>query len=119
MSQVLLLHGIVPWQTGAARGCSDHPPSQSDLFTSPTPVGVCGQAVPCAPAEQLMCPGGARQKAGVLHAPKSACSAAAPELWGSAQGRPWVCWCHRELVLSAELPCVILLGSAGQEQELG
>lgn len=42
-----------------------------------------------------------------------------PELWGSAQGRPRVCWCHRELVLSAELPCVILLGSAGQEQELG
>lgn len=33
-----------------------------------------------------------------------------PELWGSAQGRPRGCWCHRELVLFAELPCVFLLG---------
>lgn len=40
-------------------------------WSPPAPLGVCGQAVPCGPAEQLVCPGGARQKAGVLRAPTS------------------------------------------------
>lgn len=33
-----------------------------------------------------------------------------PQLWGSAQGRPWKCLCHREFVLFAELTCVFLFG---------
>lgn len=49
-------------------------PASPTCCTSPTGMGVCGQAVPCAPAEQLMCSGDARQKAGVLHAPTSSCS---------------------------------------------
>lgn len=81
------------------------------FLAAPTPMGACGQAVPCASAEQLMCSGDARQKAGVLCVPTSAHPAAAPRtLWGSAQGGPRECWCHRELVLFAELTCVFVSG---------
>lgn len=56
------------------------------FLPAPTHVGVCRQAVPYAPAEQLMCSGDARKKAGVLCVPTSARPAAAPTALGLCTG---------------------------------
>ncbi|KAI1230311.1 hypothetical protein IHE44_0010277 [Lamprotornis superbus] len=56
-------------------------------FLAVPTVAVRRQAVPCAPAEQLMCSGDVRQKAGVLHVPTSTCPAAAPKTLGFCTGK--------------------------------
>lgn len=62
-------------------------PTSLTSCTSPTHMGVGGQAVPCVPAEQLMCSGDARKKAGVLQAPTSTHPAAAPRALGLCTGK--------------------------------
>lgn len=57
------------------------------FLAAPIQVGVCRQAVPCAPAEQLMCSGDARPKAGVLHVPTSASPAPALTTLGFCTGK--------------------------------
>lgn len=74
-------------------------------------VAVCGQAVPCAPAEQLMCSGDARQEAGVLCVPTNTCPAAAPRALGLCTGKATkVLVPQRAHAVGRAHVCVLLFG---------
>lgn len=88
-----LMHGIVPGRLELSQVVLIILLTSLTCYTSPTwfltvpIVGVCGQAVPCAPAEHLVCSGDARQKAGVLCVPTNTCPAAAPRALGFCTGK--------------------------------